>query len=612
MIKVSIQILLKNRDFDSISKFRKDKKAIKAIINLTKEQNPLKHEAILALGFIGEKESIKQLYHLSQSSPDEQELGSIINAIKEAGIPAQEYMLEKALLSKAKEQEKTMLLLEQVGKKHLEVTLRDIAIVDPLRAYMYEIMITVYLGKLEESVYRKKFDYHQASYDKMIKSIITTAFDSETEAYQNNAINLVRKPIINKLVAPVILKTLKNDSKSSIHFKLIKLINEKSKTKDIEDFLIRGLSSDNRENRMEIIKALGRIKSVKAISKLIKVLKEEDQDITYEAATSLSKIGESAAQPLIDSLKKFTDLENIHLALKRLGEPAVDYLADAMGSKDKKIRENASKICIIILSQKYGYAGTITRLVDLLADKAESVQEAVIDSIIDMGEPAIPHVIRYVPNSRKGSRENALDIIEHFGETMVELTLKRALQNGKANEAAILGTILYVYLDEANGEEVPHVIQKIALDTLFKVKQEINRVRTDVGKRISKNATEVLKIAMKEKEEFIRKNAAWLTRIFSSNKLIEESIRKEKNQEIKMISIESIGEMGKNAKDSAGFLVSLLSDRDVNIHVVRSLGKLGDIDVINKISERIRKDKSENFKKEALKVIEQLKSGEKE
>ncbi|MFW9998386.1 MAG: HEAT repeat domain-containing protein, partial [Candidatus Odinarchaeota archaeon] len=71
--------------------------------------------------------------------------------------------------------------------------------------------------------------------------------------------------------------------------------------------------------------------------------------------------------------------------------------------------------------------------------------------------------------------------------------------------------------------------------------------------------------------------------------------------------IESIGEMAEKAKNSAGFLVSLLSDKNLNIQAVLSLGKLGDTDVINQISESIDKNKSEEFRREAMRTVELLK-----
>jgi HEAT repeat protein len=63
--------------------------------------------------------------------------------------------------------------------------------------------------------------------------------------------------------------------------------------------LIDGLTSRSRDTRLGIIEALGEIKDRSAVDPLIRLLKDRDIEIRWEAALALGEIGDTrAVQPL--------------------------------------------------------------------------------------------------------------------------------------------------------------------------------------------------------------------------------------------------------------------------------------------------------------------------
>lgn len=92
---------------------------------------------------------------------------------------------------------------------------------------------------------------------------------------------------------------------------------------DAVDPLLLRLNSESQEERRSVIQALGRLKAVDAVERLIALL--DDDEIAGTAAEALGKIRDlSALMPLIDLLKKHKpSVYSVSAALNAFGEHAV-------------------------------------------------------------------------------------------------------------------------------------------------------------------------------------------------------------------------------------------------------------------------------------------------
>ncbi|HZH34825.1 MAG TPA: HEAT repeat domain-containing protein, partial [Pyrinomonadaceae bacterium] len=232
--------------------------------------------------------------------------------------------------------------------------------------------------------------------------IIETARRSINETGRSNLLEALDKANETDLVPLVRVGGWLDDEK--IRQKLGSLLeNEKLREKAAEalaeqgeaavDLLIQKLTSDDREIRQTAVRALGNLKSERAVPALIKVL-EEDSELTPEAAQALGQIGDMRAFEALIQLLEAGDagvLQAAVNALKSLAHPeTVPRLRDLLSDADPPIRESAIRVA--------GYLGAKGSEDEIFAgceDSNERVRQAAIEQFPNIAdERAVPTLIR--------------------------------------------------------------------------------------------------------------------------------------------------------------------------------------------------------------------------
>jgi len=164
--------------------------------------------------------------------------------------------------------------------------------------------------------------------------------------------------------------------------------------------IAKALRDEDEDIRWNAAEALGNIRSEAAVQLLIDALKDEDEDVRSNAANALGKTGsKKAVQPLIDVLKD--ENEDVRKeAAEALGyiesEKAVQPLIDALRDEDEHVRsaatyslmiidhEIAEKSLIDIVSNEnedmYVRWNTVTVLKDI---KSEKAVQALVNALKD-------------------------------------------------------------------------------------------------------------------------------------------------------------------------------------------------------------------------------------
>lgn len=122
-----------------------------------------------------------------------------------------------------------------------------------------------------------------------------------------------------------------------------------------------------------------------AIDQQIKALSSDNPDAELAAITYLTRTGEPAVQPVIDSFAAGDNKTRIYGAfiLQEIGDPAIPSLVTALDAEDV----NTKMICATTLVS-IG-APAVPYLLDAL-ERGDSDTQKVKEVIIRIGEPAIP------------------------------------------------------------------------------------------------------------------------------------------------------------------------------------------------------------------------------
>lgn len=183
--------------------------------------------------------------------------------------------------------------------------------------------------------------------------------------------------------------------------------------------LINCLSAEDRELRLAAIEALGKIADPQAIQPLITALKDESTRVQDAAEETLVNFGDAAVPQLIEALKSMypdfrarliniisqagrfavpslvealsNPVENVRLGVKtaliEIGEPAIPYL---MGSLSE---DNVALNLVLMEILAANGADAVPALTAVLSHREAEVREQAFDALIEIGEPAVQHLV---------------------------------------------------------------------------------------------------------------------------------------------------------------------------------------------------------------------------
>lgn len=175
--------------------------------------------------------------------------------------------------------------------------------------------------------------------------------------------------------------------------------------------LIDALEDPKVEIRMASADALGSLKADRAVRALGALYNDADQEAVLSAIKALANIGtDSTATPLIAALK-IEDRQARLLAaegLGNLGSPrGIDALATALNDTEQRVRLAAAQ-ALGQIGNEQGAPPLINKLT------TEELCSAVVDALVALGHPAVPHLLAALQSEEATIRREAINILEEL------------------------------------------------------------------------------------------------------------------------------------------------------------------------------------------------------
>ncbi|MFW9994574.1 MAG: HEAT repeat domain-containing protein [Candidatus Odinarchaeota archaeon] len=534
-----------------------------------KDKN-IRKNAMEAIGIIGGPNVAEPLIEAIYKEEDISLYSTIATALEKAG----DLGLEPALTELAKpkhksgDRKKFQDVLSLVNEDALTKAINSVRIVSPGNALILEIATRLFVKQISYTSYDKKLKYKEEK--DPIKAIMAVAFKNKDDvAMIKKALEICEQfPRIGRFNWQPLVN-LMNGNDEEIATASVRILGNIKAKKVIPEIAAKLDSKNYLKVRLQAAKTLGELNADDSVASLITTMeKDPDGDVQLEAIVSLGKIGKAAASQLVDKLIRDENVDKVENALKRIGPPAVPYLARAIEDPNDRIRKNAIELAQLILTTKYGQSGTVARLIEFLGDKSKQVQDAVMETITKMGDPGIEQLI--IALREPEIRSKSAQILETFGSFNIEIVLKRYYNSGNAPRFLELASLLFIYVTDDD------ILDKtLELIDNFARAGKIDKATKD---HIVAN---VLEQAFRESEVDAIYNSVQIARYFGDRTLpLILPHLNARDPELLEIVIESLGELGANTaivdEEVYSSLASSLSHRDENVKIAAAtaLGKM--------------------------------------
>ncbi len=264
----------------------------------------------------------------------------------------------------------------------------------------------------------------------------------------------------------------------------------------------------------------------------------------------------------------------------------VKGLIKALKDSDSYTRWRAA-----IALKNIGDSSVLPHLIELLSDENDYVRLRAIEAIGSLGgEEAVDYVIAALKDENEHVRRIASELLVN-----IDIPISRILNLLKKAEKPIRKAVAEI-LDKKGWE--PETIE----DEIYYyiAKEEWEKVL-----RFGKDAVDVLIKLLKDKNDFLRFNAAeMLGEIGDSRAIIYlKELLNDKNKFIRLKAAESIVKISGNAT----YLVRLLDERDdqIKLRAIELIGKTRDPNAVNKLK-NLLKDRNSLVRKAAAKSLEKI------
>lgn len=354
--------------------------------------------------------------------------------------------------------------------------------------------------------------------------------------------------------------------------------------------IAKALRDEDEDVRWNAAEALGNIRSEAAVQLLFDALKNEDEDVRSNAANALGKTGsKKAVKPLIDALKD----ENEYVrkeAAEALGyiesERAVQPLIDALRDENEHVR-SAAAYSLMIINREIAEKS----LIDILKDGNEdlSVRRDAVTVLKDIeSEKAVQALV----NALKDKELRCIASLElGYLESKTAITLLiDALKDEdldlQHNARQALGDICSSIIKSRDScpysaefrNEYDTVVQ-LLVNALKNEDINVRRGVTGVLLRIQHEIPIVQQLlinALKDEDEEVRMNAVFALSHSKSEAAVQSLIGalKDKSEFIRYAAASSLGRI--KSKTAVQPLIDALNDESdfVRSEVVRALGDI--------------------------------------
>jgi len=328
---------------------------------------------------------------------------------------------------------------------------------------------------------------------------------------------------------------------------------------------------------------LGKSKEAIASESLADLLKDKEVKIRAEAAKALGKIGDARTiAPLVAALQKETDWEvreSIGEALARTDKLAVEPLITALRHPRVEVRTQTTQIL-----GRIGDVRSVELLIEVPQDKEPELRAQAVRALGEVGDlQAIAPLLDALKGRDESGRRHAAEALAEIGEPAVDI-LKTELTNThssvRKHAAAALGII-----------GLPQAVRAL-------------------GKIRDKRAVRALISAQKDDVVEVRREAAEaLGRIgrVDSIEPLTRALRKDEALEVRSQAAEALGEIGDTRTVLS--LITALGDTESHVRecVAKVLGKMGDSQAIEPLTNLFEHETHEKVKKAAADALHRLK-----
>lgn len=392
--------------------------------------------------------------------------------------------------------------------------------------------------------------------------------------------------------------------------------------------LVAQVGSDSLETRLAAIRELAATRDKAAIPGLIEGLKDKNEDVVKAVVQGLGEHGEAAIPDLIDALrnKSWSVRRNAAKVLVRLGKASLDAIVDAMYSDDEDVQfwasevltefgeegldrflgiletgSQSNRLCAIAALGKIGSARAVPALIEQLANEAWAVRRAASDALWEIGEPAVPDLIKSLTHANTDVQFWAIQALGEIADSRAVPALVKKLKGVRTEEERIT-------LIKALGE----IADPVATDTLIKELGHkswfVRRAAGEALWTVGPAAVEKLIEALANKNVDVRYWACKVLGEMQASEAVEPMIEllADKEWSIRSGAAYALGEIGDERAGEA--LLKHLEDPHeiVRKNVVIALGQIGDAKAIRS-SEAALDDKSEWVRRYAAETLEKIK-----
>ena len=339
------------------------------------------------------------------------------------------------------------------------------------------------------------------------------------------------------------------------------------------------LKSRNPETQCKALYALGKLGpgAGSAVPEIVLAVNNSKLNCQTNAAYALGKIGGAAVAGLIELLKSTEPLvrSGAAWALGNIGPAsgeAVQFLTEALKDKDNSVRYYAAEAI-----GKINVSG-LTALVEALGDKNVDVSNAAAHSLIVIGGPAIPELIKTLRRDEPLFKINAAVVLGGIGPSAKEAVpaLEEALQAADSEvKHAVLNALVLIGADlNAHLPELISVLSEKEGDAKMRTFFALTKVN---GEYIP-----LLVTLLRNENPGIRANTAWALGIIGPSAVeaapVLVNALYDADHLVREAAASSLGKIGSRDTGTVNALIKALKDPDFSVghNAAAALAKIGD------------------------------------
>src|SRR5262249_24633330 len=291
------------------------------------------------------------------------------------------------------------------------------------------------------------------------------------------------------------------------------------------DVLLRALSDQSSEVRVQAATSLGRLKSVGAVPALSNLLNDRDQRVSIAAAEALARMRDGKATRV---------------------------LIDALSNSDGAVRARAAHVIARVSAEK-PLEEAASALARAVTDQDAVVRYYAVEALSTLGSKAVPYLIEVLKTPRQSDRDRAARVLWRIGAPSVEPLIaivqdRTSTPEMRASAAYALGVI---------GDS--RAVKSLALllrDERYFVRQAAGRALGLIGEAALSQLMEMANSSTIA----VRESAIEALGSFSTPKSIDRIVEalRDPNANVRSAAVRALGETG--SERAVTELSSLLRD----------------------------------------------------